>query len=107
MANNYIQPGDVMLYANNGNDDVLSGEVVVFDSRIGIAQCNIPAGGSGAVGLVGVWALPKSSANYAQGQEVYWNGSQIVAAATDSTVPAGFVFEAAGAADDVVNVKLA
>lgn len=106
MATNYIQPGNTLMYTNIGTETVLSSDVVVVGSRIGVSKTNIEPGDSGAVEMTGVWALPKSSAALAQGDVVHWNGSQLVKTSTAETTPAGYVFESADASDDVVNVKI-
>lgn len=106
MARTYIQPGNTLAHVNTTDQPILSEDVVVFGSRIGVAKTNILSGETGAVEMEGVWALPKSTAAFEVGTDVFWSGEQIVKTATETTTPAGYVFEAAAAGDESVNVKL-
>ena len=104
--NNFIQPGHVMDYENTGvaAADITAGSVVVFDDRIGVAAVDIGIGETGSVSMTGVFELPKGNANLTQVQAVFWKSDKI---GTDNTgVPAGYVFDAAPAADVLVSVKI-
>lgn len=113
MAKNHIQPGDSLTYANGTGSAVQSGDVVVVGTQIGVALVDIADGASGAVGVSGVWELPKvAAAVIAQGEAVLWDVS---AGAFDdaAAVPAAgdvkgacVAWEAAGNGATVVRVKL-
>lgn len=106
MANNFVQVGTVLAYTNKGEDGILSGDIVPFEARIGIAKTDIPVDEMGSVAVTGVWALPKSSAAFEQGQEVFYKDKQIIASKADGAVPAGYVWDSALAGDETVNVKI-
>lgn len=106
MANNFVQPGNVMDYQNSSTADIESGDVVEFESSIGIALVDIPMGESGSVQVTGVFRLPKSTAALEQGKLVFWKESQIVAATSEGAVPAGTVFFPADASTPEVEVKI-
>lgn len=104
--NNFIQPGHVMDFENTDAAavDITSGSVVAFDERIGVAAVDIAIGEVGSVSVAGVFELPKGNAVLPQGKPVFWKSDKI---GTDNTgVPAGYVFDAATAADVTVSVKI-
>lgn len=105
MANNYMQPGNVMDYLNTSTSAVLSGAVVVFADCVGVALSDIPAAELGSVQLTGVFLLPKSSDVLVQGALCYWSDTGVTSTASD--VVAGRVWVSAAANDAVVAVKLA
>lgn len=107
MANNFIQQGTVLAYWNDTAEDILSGDVVPLESRIGVAKTNIPVGEMGSVAATGVWSLPKSTDAFAkQGQAVFYKDGQVIASNADGAVPAGYVWDTAVSADESVNVKI-
>ena len=91
---NKIQNGAIMEYANSGSA-IASGDVVVLGDRVGVAVTDIPATtGKGSVDMSGVFELPSDTGtSYAQGDELYWDGTQLTKTATGNT-PAGLCFEA-------------
>lgn len=104
MAQNYIQPGNVMDFLNTGNP-VFSGDVVTFPDRIGVALVNIPTGGVGSVQMTGVFRIPKATGEaLQQGSIVHWSAGTVTAA--PGAVQAGMVWQAAGATDAYANIKL-
>ncbi|TPN44876.1 DUF2190 family protein [Mesorhizobium sp. B1-1-7] len=88
MAKNYIQPGNTITWTNEdvtGAVDVASGDGVVAGSLFGVAQTDIAVGDSGELGLIGVYELPKVSAQaWTVGERIYW-----VAASGEATGTAG------------------
>ncbi|TGQ69523.1 DUF2190 family protein [Mesorhizobium sp. M00.F.Ca.ET.186.01.1.1] len=88
MAKNYIQPGNTITWTNEdvtGAVDVASGDGVVAGSLFGVAQTDIAIGDDGELALIGVWELPKVSAQaWTFGQRIYW-----VAASGEATTTAG------------------
>lgn len=74
MARNYLNDGSVISY--KALSYVVSSQGVVVGTKLGVALDTIKAGDDGAVGLVGVWELPKlSSAVIAQGDALIWDVS--------------------------------
>lgn len=106
MANNYIQPGNLLDYINPANaDPIFSGDVVAFADAIGVATVDIGAGEMGAVQMTGVFALPKKTGEaIEQGTTVYWADDAITA--TEGDVKAGRVWITAQAAEATIAVKL-
>jgi len=106
MAQNFIQPGNVMDYLNSADaDPILSGEVVALPDRVGVAITAIGAGDVGSVQMTGVFAIPKKSGeSLTQGAMAYWETTGATATAGD--VKAGLVWVEAFAADATVAVKL-
>lgn len=88
MAKNYIQPGNTITWTNEdvtGAVDVASGDGVVAGSLFGIAQGDIAIGSDGELALIGVFQLPKVSAQaWTVGERIYW-----VAADANATATAG------------------
>ena len=66
MATNYVQPGDVIDWLNNGGKSVASGDPVAIgsngDAVMGIASVDIANGETGSVKLTGVFAVAKVDA---------------------------------------------
>ena len=76
MAKNYVQAGEVVDFTNGTGSDIASGDVVPMGSLIGVAITDIPDGATGAVGVEGVWELPKvESAVIGAGETVNWDAS--------------------------------
>lgn len=109
MAATYIYKGETIDYTNPSAQDAIdAGDVIVLGTkaRIGIAACDIPASGKGALHMIGVFELPKSSsAAITQGTAVYWDGTGITATSTSNT-PAGYAAAPAAADDETIEVKL-
>lgn len=97
-----------MNYLNTGTDSVPSSSVVVVGDTIGIAITAIAQGQTGALGIEGVFTLPKAG-NTAldQGDYAFWNTSTklVVAAAGTDIVPLGRVYNKPGSAA-TVQVKI-
>lgn len=111
MANNYVQPGNVIDYVAAA--DLTSGAVVSINGLLGIALQDIANGQSGSVQITGVFAAPKvSAAVIAQGETLSWDVSagafddnQATAATGDVTGPTAVAFAAAGAGATSLLVK--
>ena len=103
----YWQRGEALDYTNSGSALIEAGTVILFGSRLGVAACDIPAGGVGSLHVQGVFDIPKGSAAITAGQEVYWdNTNSCIKAAGDSTGVNGYAVAAAGADDTTVLVKI-
>lgn len=102
MANNYIQPGEVIDYTAGANKT--SGQVVAIGNILGVCLKDIANGETGSVQITGVFTVPKvSGAVIAQGESLTWDASAAAfddnlatPAAGDITGAAAVAFEAAG-----------
>lgn len=79
MTNNYIQPGSVIDWTNDGAD-VASGDPVIIGSNgdgvVAVAQVHIASGATGSVATRGVFELPKvDAAVIAAGEYVLFDSS--------------------------------
>lgn len=111
MATNYIQAGEVIDYTAGA--DISSGDVVAVGNLVGVAITDIANGDVGAVGIDGVWELPKvSAAVIGAGQTVNWDASagafdDNAATPASGDLTGGCVaVEAAGNGDTTVKVKI-
>ena len=109
MATNFIAPGTTVDYANAGAA-IVSGQVVLIGTRVGIAKDAIPATtGTGVLHVDGVWQVTKLATDVVtQGQALYWdNGNSRFTTTVGSNVLAGWAYAAAaGGANTVVQIKL-
>lgn len=71
MATNYIQDGKVIPFTASGAKT--SGQVVVVGSLVGISQTDVASGGTGQLGLNGVYEIPAATAAISVGAAVYWD----------------------------------
>jgi predicted RecA/RadA family phage recombinase len=111
MATNYIQPGNCIDYT--AGSDISSGDVVVVGGLLGVAMSDIANGDTGAVGVSGVYSLPKVTAHVLSvGERVQYDVSAS-SIADDGATPAsgdlvncGIVTKAAGNGDTTVEVLI-
>lgn len=112
MAQNYVQPGDVMQYTAGGA--IASGAAVLVGDLLGVALGAAAANGDIiSVAVEGVFSIPKrthaSSAAMAQGSKVYWDATNSVLDNTDNVGAnkhVGYAFETAASTAATVNVRL-
>ncbi len=57
----YVQKGEALDYRNTTENAIPAGTVVLLGKRMGVAGCEIPAGGLGSVHVTGVFEIPKKS----------------------------------------------
>lgn len=105
---NYIKPGDVVTFTAdadyNGGDLVLLGAAKLP----GVASYSVKTGESGEACTVGVYELPKASADTpAEFAKAYWNAtnSEVTTTASGNTL-IGTFYEAAGNGDTACKVRL-
>lgn len=112
MAKNYVQPGRVLDYVNNGSVAIASGQAVVVGAVIGVALAAIAVGATGSVQVEGVFTLPKKTGTaVGQGAALVFKATSKdftvgAPASGDVSGAAAFAFEAAAAGDAVLAVKL-
>ncbi|WP_421921599.1 capsid cement protein [Marinobacter salarius] len=113
MATNYSQKGEVIDFTNGTGSDIASGEVVVVGNLVGVAITDIADTEIGAVGIEGVWELPKvSAAVIGAGETVNWDDSvsafddNQATPATDDLTGGCVAVAAAGNGDTTVLVKI-
>lgn len=103
----YIQRGESLDYKNSGSSKIAAGEVVLIDSVLGVAGCDIEAGAVGVLHVEGVYKLAKTSSNaITAGAAVYYDGSGITESAGSDDIRVGYAVAAAAAADTEVLVKI-
>lgn len=108
MATNYVQPGEIITIPapKNGlknNDAIAVGELVGVIVHVDLGAV---AGDKIDVGTVGVYALPKVSADaFAVGDAAFLSATGL-ATKTTGTARLGVVVEAAGAGAATVKVKI-
>ena len=113
MAENYVQPGEVIEFTNSGSA-IAAGAVVKVGQILGVALVDIANGATGSVQITGVFTVPKvSGAVIAQGESLTWDASAAafddnaaVAATGDVTGPPAVAWEAAGNGVTSFKVKL-
>ena len=87
----FVQDGKVLDYKNDG-DAIAYGDVVALTACIGVAECDIPQGGIGALSVSGVYELPADgSGAFTVGQELFWDSSAGLVKGSDSgsLIPCG------------------
>lgn len=101
---NFIEVGDVItIPAPVGG--VVSGQLVVAGSLLGVAETTAAVGVPVAIKVGGVFELPKVSAQaWTLGQPVYTDGTLVTNAATGSVI--GYATEAAANPSSVGRVHL-
>ncbi len=108
MAQNYIQPGDVVNYQNSGSA-IASGAVVKMGTLVGVALADIAATtGIGPVAVEGVFLAAKETGTaWAQGDALYWDAtnSKFTKTSAGNTF-SGYAFEPALSADATGYIKL-
>jgi predicted RecA/RadA family phage recombinase len=107
MAKNHIQQGQSMPYTNGGGTAIASGTPILIGVLLCIALGNIAAGEEGQVATEEVWEVPKEAPLViAQGDQLYWDDANGVVTKTDTDVPCGKAFAAAGSAATTVQIKI-
>lgn len=109
MSKNFIQEGKVLTFENIDPvaGDINSGDIIVIGAIAGVAKTSIPNGKKGAVGISGIYSLPKASGVVSQGQKLYWSdtNSNLSTTATGNTL-VGVAASAALSADSNVQLLL-
>ncbi|MEA4872189.1 MAG: DUF2190 family protein [Synergistaceae bacterium] len=103
----FVSQGKYLGYANAGQTTISAGDVVFIGDICGIANVDIPAGGTGTVYIVGLCRFPaKSTDNITVGSDLYWDAvnKEVTLTAADGTL-VGVAISAAG--DGVTAVRVA
>ncbi|MBV8708429.1 MAG: DUF2190 family protein [Acidobacteriaceae bacterium] len=102
---NFVRPGEWGLTVIAPTGGVVSGQVVIVGSIIGIASATQPAGAEVEVRCEGVYDLPKTPADaLAAGDIAKVDPAGVVSLA--GIVPIGWVVLAAGAGSSTARVRL-
>lgn len=103
---NFIQPGEVMTYANAGART--SGQPTKIGALLGVAAGDYGAGVSGEYAISGVFEITKLTADdVPAGTQLYWDDGNSRLTITASThIKAGRAFKAAGTSDTKVQILL-
>lgn len=115
MKATYWQRGEAIDYKNTTDVTIPENTVIAIKTRIGVTGTVIEPGQTGSLHVCGIFELPKSDAGELEiGTIVYSDGAGVTASADNSKtgdekvvyVPAGYVVQAAAAADSTALVKL-
>jgi predicted RecA/RadA family phage recombinase len=103
---NFIQPGNTLTLT--APEEIVSGDVVIVGSIIGVANGDAENGAPVDLDTVGVFRLPKTSAlAIAAGDVVYWNaGSKLVTKTTSGNTKLGVATESVPNPSPSVAVRL-
>lgn len=105
MAAKFVSEGKVLRYTTT--PAVARGDVVVIGSLVGVALEDIPAGGTGAVAISGIFEVPKAAVAVTQGAKLYCIlVSKIFTTAATDNVFAGYAAEDAATGDATVRILL-
>lgn len=113
MADNFVQPGEVIDWSNSTGSAVAAGAVVKINKILGVALVDIANGATGSVQITGVFTVPKvSAAVITQGESLTWDVSAAAfddqaatPASGDVTGPPAVAWEAAGNGVTAMKVK--
>lgn len=115
MAQNHVQPGEIMPWTNGTGADVASGDPVLVESMLCVALGDIADGESGSLATQEVWSLPKAAVDINQGEDIFWDidgdpvGGEAGSGCLTNVVAdvlAGKAFAPAVAADATVKAKI-
>jgi predicted RecA/RadA family phage recombinase len=106
MAKNYVQTGENLTVPAPAN--IISGSGVLVGSIFGVALVSALSGEELDMSTVGVWNLPKVSAQaIAVGAKVYWDDTaKLVTTTATSNTLIGVAVTAAANPSGTVNVRL-
>lgn len=110
----FWQRGETLDYKNDTDTKIEANTVISFGSHIGVAGTDILPGELGSLVVTGVFEIDKTETEAIEmGTTVYFDGTGITTAANDGATSnptayplAGYVAQAAAAADTVILVKL-
>lgn len=102
----YVNKGETVTFT--ATKALAYGNVVEFSSCIGVALANIPAGGTGTVGIAGVYEIQAKAADkIAVGDAVYWSKvNKEITITADGNIKAGIAVSDKAATEGVVAVKI-
>lgn len=114
MAKNYIQEGRIVPFTAGA--DIVSGQVVVVGSLVGVSMADVANGKTGQMAVEGVFDIPAAAAAITVGAPVYWDADgdpyggtadsgAATATATDNILM-GHAIAAKGLNGGTVRVKL-
>ena len=106
MATNFVQPADVITFANA--TAVTPGTALNIGQVVGIALGNFANNEAGSYKIEGAFIVPKAevTGELAVGDYAYFAGGEVFSAAATGRVKGGVVIEAAGASDTTCVVRL-
>ena len=114
MAKNYVQDGRVIPFTAAA--DVVSGQVVVVGSLVGVSLADVANGATGQMAVEGVFDIPAATAAINAGAAVYWDadgdpvggtsGSGAATATDTANTLMGYALATKGSGGGTVRVKL-
>ncbi|WP_456403807.1 DUF2190 family protein [Thiolapillus sp.] len=101
----YVDTGGVIQVA--ASTSISAGDPVVIAQRVAVSLQSLSPGEIGAAHVAGVFAAPKGSSVYSQGDLVYWDDAakESTSVSAGNTL-AGYAFGPAAAGDTKVNIRL-
>ena len=106
MTTKYVMSGDVIDYVAPAA--IVSGQVLLIGTRIGVALANIANGATGAVRMLGIFTIAKLTTDVvAAGALLYWDNTnfRLTTNASGNTL-AGFATAAAGNGVTTVEISI-
>ena len=99
----YHQRGETLDYTNSGTNAIEAGDILTIGKRIGVASTLIQPKAMGAVDVVGVFNMPKTSTNaITMGTPVYFDGTGITETASTNVLAGYAVADAAAGAKEIL-----
>ncbi len=103
MVKLFVKPGKTLTIVAGA--DILSGAPIQTGKLFGVALTDIASGASGEIGLEGVYTLTKDGSTFAQGADVYHDGTDATStSAANEHIGTANLAAAGGAA--LVEVRL-
>ena len=113
MALNHVRPGNTIYYVNSGSTPITSGDLIAVGDIAAVSFGDIAPGLGGELAVTEVWQVPKTSGTaIGQGARLYLHSAtgkvdtSETAASGETVVLAGYAWQAAAAADTMVQCRL-
>lgn len=106
MTAKYSQEGLNLDYKNGTGADIAAGDILVLESLVGVAACDIPDGTIGAVAVHGVFLMPSAGDEVAVGAKVYLTSGGDITSTESGNTLAGYCAVEAKSTDTEIAVKL-
>lgn len=103
MTKLFVKPGKTLTIV--AGSDIASNDPIQTGKLFGVALTNIATGASGEIGLEGVYTLDKDGSTFAQGADVYHDGTDATSTSA-ANEHIGAANKAAGGGDATVEVRL-
>lgn len=103
----HICEGKTMPYTNGTGSAISKGAVIELAAMIGVALGDIANGATGMLAIDEVWTLAKESGvTITAGDQLYWDATNDNVDKTNTNIPCGKAYAAAGSTATTVQVLL-